>query len=109
MRRLDFLITGSTPQSPYVSQIWRNTGNGFSNVTSAVAPLLPGVAAGGAVWGDYDGDGRLDILLHGDASSGSIAQIWRNTGSGFSNATAVANLPLVFYSSASWVDYDGDG
>ncbi len=64
--RLDFLLTG-TPDpegSPSImtSQLWRNTGAGFSNVTASVVPGLPGTSSPVA-WGDFDNDGRLDFLL----------------------------------------------
>ncbi len=59
-RRLDFLITGS-----FVSQIWRNTGSNFVNVTDSVAPGLTGVSDGAVAWADYDNDGRLDFILTG--------------------------------------------
>jgi hypothetical protein len=111
--RLDFLLTGRTggfPGSP-VSQVWRNTGSGFSNMTASVAPSLPGVADGSVAWGDYDNDGRLDFLLTGRPSGSSVSQVWRNTGSGFSNVTAsvTPGLPGVYYSSVAWGDYDNDG
>ncbi len=104
--RLDFLITGQ-PNGPNFSQLWRNTGSGFSNVTASVAPGLPGVAQGSVAWGDYDNDGRLDFLLTG----AGISQLWRNTGSGFSNVTAsvAPGLPVGFSGfSAAWGDYDND-
>lgn len=107
--RLDFLLTGFDPSGGVFSQIWRNTGSGFTNINAG----LPGVAGGSAVWGDYDNDGRLDLLLTGISGNDYLAQIWRNTGSGFTNATLLATLglglPGVVFSSASWADYDNDG
>src|SRR6266542_682232 len=101
--RLDFLLTGY----PGISQLWRNTGSGFSNVTASVAPGLPAVSRSSVAWGDYDNDGRLDVLLTGSG----ISQLWRNTGSGFSNVTAsvAPGLPGGFYGSVAWGDYDNDG
>src|SRR6185503_19050000 len=103
--RLDFLLTGYGG-SP-VSQVWRNTGSGFSNVTASVAPGLPGVRYSSVAWGDYDNDGRLDFLLTGSG----ISQVWRNTGGGFSNVTAsvAPGLPGVQYSSVAWADSNNDG
>jgi hypothetical protein len=67
--RLDILLTGSTN----VAQIWRNTGNGFSNINAS----LPGVAYSSVAWGDYDNDGRLDVLLTGQTTSTQlISQVW---------------------------------
>src|SRR5204863_47803 len=114
--RPDFLLTGQTGWDSsglgiFISQIWRNTGSGFSNVTGTVAPGLPGVYVGSVAWADYDHDGRLDFLLTGLGASGPISQVWRNTPSGFTNVTAsvAPGLQSVAYSSVSWGDYDNDG
>jgi hypothetical protein len=114
--RLDLLITGSTnnPQSGqvngFISQIWRNTGAGFSNINAG----LPGVLAGPVAWGDYDNDGRLDFVLSGASELNTLLQavrfagdVWRNTGSGFTNINA--RLPQVYLGSHVWGDYDNDG
>ena len=99
--RLDILLTGATDSLGSISQIWRNTGNGFTTNNAG----LPGVAFGSSAWGDYDNDGRLDILLTG----GGISQLWRNTGNGFTNINA--GLPAASGGSGSvaWGDYDNDG
>jgi len=110
--RLDFLLTGKDPGEVRRSQLWRNTGNGFTNVTSQVAVGLPGVNFSSVAWGDYDNDGRLDFLLTGENNVGaSLSQLWRNTPTGFSNVTsqAAAGLPGVAISSVAWGDYDNDG
>src|SRR6185436_15845167 len=106
--RLDFVLNGATRNSAF-SDIWRNTGSNFVNVTASVAPGLPGVEEGSVAWGDYDNDGRPDLLLAG--SWNRVAQIWRNTATGFTNVTAsvAPGLPPVAHASAAWGDYDDDG
>jgi hypothetical protein len=84
-----------------VSQIWRNTGLGFSNINAG----LPPVTIGAAAWGDYDNDGLLDLAITG--TTPKIAQVWRNTGGGFTNINA-GLIPLSS-SSVAWGDYDNDG
>ncbi len=116
--RLDFLFTGNTryeavPNSDTdfiienVSQLWRNTGNGFINVTPSAAPALAGVYNSSVAWSDYDNDGRQDFLLTGS----QFSQLWRNTGNGFANVTATVapGLSAVAGSSVAWADYDNDG
>ena len=116
--RLDFIITGGIPRRsdlddnyPYynpLSQIWRNTGSGFVNVTATVAPGLPATYWSSVAWGDYDNDGRIDLLITG---YGSGSQILRNTENGFVNVTAsiAGILPSVIQGPAAWGDYDNDG
>src|ERR1035441_203013 len=79
--------------------------------TRAPCTLLPGVWRGGAAWGDFDGDGRLDLLITGAIDQGlttGIAQVWRNLGNNtFSNINA--GLPGVWDSAVAWGDFDNDG
>ena len=56
--------------------------------------------------GDYDHDGDLDILLTGDSDDSLIAQVYQNTGSGF---TLAYSLTGVYAGGAAWGDYDNDG
>ena len=102
--RLDILLNGFSDAGPGVSQVWRNTGSGFTDISAG----LTQVGSGSVAWGDYDNDGRLDILLTGSIDqSNRVAEVWRNTGSGFTNI--VAGLPGVYQSSVAWGDYDNDG
>ena len=108
--RPDLFITGFAGMDAnhfpiYLSQIWRNLGNGtFTNIQAG----LPGVDTGAVALGDFYNDGKLDVLLTGYSSTGAVAQVWRNLGNGtFTNVNA--GLPGVLYSSVALGDYDNDG
>jgi hypothetical protein len=69
--------------------------------------VLTGVRDSSVVWGDYDKDGDLDIMLTGRSSSGLISKIYRNDSGVFTDIGAA--LTGVYYSSVAWGDYDNDG
>jgi hypothetical protein len=100
---LDILITGNDGFSR-VSTIYRNDGNG---VFKDIGAGLMGVSSGAAAWGDYDGDGDLDILLTGNDGITKIAKVYRNDNGKFRDINA--GLTGVYQSSAAWGDYDLDG
>ncbi|MBS4029014.1 MAG: choice-of-anchor D domain-containing protein, partial [Ignavibacteriales bacterium] len=104
---LDILLTGlSGTTGTYISRIYQNTGSGFTEV---YAGSLTGVHRGSAMWGDYDRDGDLDILIAGsDNSNVYSSKIYQNTGSGFTEVYA-GSLTGVYQGCAAWGDYDNDG
>ena len=110
---LDFLLTGSTNASigGPISQLWRNTGSGFSNVTASVAPGVFPADGGAVAWGDFDNDGRLDFMQTGqDFYSGNPrSDLWRNTGSTFANATPFGMQGAVYGGGLVWDDFDTNG
>jgi FG-GAP-like repeat len=67
---------------------------------------LVGVTGGSAVWGDFDGDGDLDILLAGQSLAGPTSLIYQNRDGTFTNIQA--GLPGVAQSSVAWADFDRD-
>jgi hypothetical protein len=95
---LDILLTGNSTYSGCnpVSKIYRNNGDGTFTEQTSIA--LPGIT-GCVLWGDYDNDGDLDILLRGRINCTSLScerKIYQNH-SVISNtkATAPTNLRTV--------------
>ena len=82
--------------------------NDSTGVFQAAAMAPPAVSHGDADWGDYDGDGDMDLLLTGDGVEGHLAVVLRND-SAWSFTELPLDLPGVRLSAASWVDLDGDG
>ncbi|MEO8614165.1 MAG: FG-GAP-like repeat-containing protein [Luteolibacter sp.] len=99
----DVVITGTSNTGGLVAGLWRNDGGSFTDAGA----VLPGMDLGFATWGDYDGDGDLDLLFGGNTNDGWISRLYRNDGGTFVDANA--GLLGVLWSSAAWGDYDNDG
>ena len=78
----------------------------FANIGSLG---MPGVSDSSVAWGDYDNDGKLDILLTGYTGLGSIAKVYHNNGDGTFTENTSAGLTGVSHGSVAWGDYDNDG
>jgi enediyne biosynthesis protein E4 len=94
--RLDLFVGGRlTPRNypyPTRSYLLRNDGGRFTDVTEAVAPELvqPGGMITAAVWMDFDGDGRMDLVTAGEWMP---LQFYHNDGQQLRNVTAAMHLP----------------
>jgi hypothetical protein len=77
----------------------------FSEVFSS----LKQVSMSNVAWGDYDGDGDLDILLGGYSESEYIAYLYRNEGARRNSFTELdIGLPGVAFPVFAWFDYNLD-
>ncbi|MDP3149076.1 MAG: LamG-like jellyroll fold domain-containing protein [Ignavibacteria bacterium] len=103
---LDIFLTGYTISGP-ISQIYKNNGDGTFTLLTSVS--LPGVGNSSVAWGDYDNDGKLDILLTGNSFGARISKIFKNNGNGIFTEQTSVSLTGVSNSSVAWGDYDNDG
>ncbi len=101
---LDLIITGSNASSLPVTKLYRNTGHGF---IEAYAGTFINLMGSSVAWGDYDNDGKLDLVIAGYDGSYQ-AKIYHNTGSEFVEAYA-GSLTGLATGSVAWGDYDNDG
>jgi hypothetical protein len=88
--------------------LYRNNTNATFTKVSA-GPIATLVSAGfGAVWGDYDNDGKLDLVLVNEQQDNYL---FRNIGAGsFVTVPDAVFVPdKVSSRGVSWVDYDSDG
>lgn len=104
-------LTWSPDQMQHSSggnKLFRNRGDGtFDEVAEEAGVAFRGISMG-AAWGDYDGDGDLDLLV---TNYGSIV-LYENQGDGtFLDASEKAGLNDLegFWTGVSWADYDLDG
>ena len=96
--------------SPTRSYLLRNDGGHFTDVTKEMAPELmtPGGMITDAVWIDFDGDGRQDLVTVGEWMP---IQFYRNDGKQFHDVTKSSTLQPSrgwWYSLATG-DFDKDG
>ncbi len=107
--KLDLLVSGvdATGSKPFI-KLLHNDGGKFSDVTDK-AKIAAASFVSGAVFGDFDNDGKTDLVVFGYQT----LAVWKNNGDGsFSDVTEKAGLPKNYPSwamTAAWVDADHDG
>ena len=123
---LDFYATSGAVEGGNTDRLWLNRGDGsFEDVTESAGGVTDHYSTEGAAWGDYDGDGFVDLYLasyerptHGDWTKlgrGFPDILYRNRGDGtFEDVTESAGIVPPFGKHLSgrgvnWGDYDNDG
>ncbi|MGD8778928.1 MAG: FG-GAP-like repeat-containing protein [Ignavibacteria bacterium] len=108
--KFDFILTGYDDNlNTRISKIYKNMGGSGSNWSFQEIDgiNITGVDESSVVWGDYNGDGNLDILIAGSTGSDEISKVYRNNGDGSFSETPII-LRGVSYCSLAWLDYDND-
>ncbi|NOU45538.1 MAG: T9SS type A sorting domain-containing protein [Bacteroidales bacterium] len=114
---LDLLLVNIDPltENGFIRR-YRNDGNGVFTGEDILGSLT--VEHGEAQWGDYDGDGDLDILVAGnirelDSTYTPLAlRIYRNDNDSFVPVEVIADPyseGWFDFTAATWADYDSDG
>ena len=113
---LDLVVTGERFYGNYVGEVYRNDASGGLTLDAAASAVVADVGSGSLAWGDYDGDGDLDLVVTGErgiqgVGNVGLGEVYRNDGAGgFTlDAAASADVADVSESSVAWGDYDGDG
>ncbi|MDX1950776.1 MAG: FG-GAP-like repeat-containing protein [Verrucomicrobiota bacterium] len=107
---VDLFVSDSTPSFGGANDLlFRNLGNRrFEKVTSR-PPVNDNAVGQGAVWGDYDGDGYLDLFVTSLSNQKNI--LYKNLdGTNFFRTTNNAVVAAGGNSGGpAWGDYDNDG
>ena len=103
---LDLYVANSENQNDF---LYHNNGDGTMTKITAGPVVTSGGISIGCSWGDYDGDGDLDLFVAN--ALGQSAFQFRNDGnSTFTRITAGAPVSAGRdYSGIAWADYDNDG
>ena len=92
-------------------RLYRNDRGGLTSVGSeAGMPQAGSHELRGLSWGDFDGDGDLD-LLGGATATDKLTKVLRNERGRFTDVAAAIGLTIPGRSSrqTNWIDYDNDG
>ena len=100
---LDLLLTGDPGDHKFFPKLFKNNGDGTFTEQPAIS--LTGVRNGSVTCGDYNNDGRLDILFMGD----NVSKVYKNNGDGtFTEQTGIS-FTGGNKGSVAWGDYNNDG
>ena len=92
-------------------RLYRNDKGVLTSVGAAAGmPQAGSHELRGLSWGDYDGDGGID-LLGGSTPTDKLTKVMRNDGGKFTDVAAEIGLTIPGRSArqTNWVDYDNDG
>ncbi|MFO0950654.1 MAG: FG-GAP-like repeat-containing protein [Isosphaeraceae bacterium] len=101
-------LTNHVPDPRNLSRLYRNKGNGTFEDVARASGLVNEQCAKGSAWGDYDGDGRLDLYV---SNMNGPSRLYHNEGEGkFRDVAPELGVTGADVSFACWFwDYDNDG
>lgn len=100
------VVPGSWPLAPR-SYILKNNAGTFTDVTLEIAPQLQSVGMiTDGLWTDYDGDGKVDLLVVGEFMAPTF---FRNTGAGLTIQPTGLEELTGWWNSLVAADFDKDG
>jgi hypothetical protein len=90
------------------SRLYRNKGDGTFEDVAEAAGIVNEQCTKGSAWGDYDGDGKLDLYV---SNMNGPSKLYHNEGNGtFKDVAPTLGVTGADVSFACWFwDYDNDG
>ncbi len=104
---LDLALSGEGAEGR-ATRIYENRSGALCELPGEVIGVQ-NESSNGLAWGDYDGDGDLDLAVAGMADAGRAAWIYANNGGGTLACDSAQVLTGVSQASVAWGDADNDG
>lgn len=106
-RVMDVAVAGQAGDQPVLA-LYQGNSAASGPLRYSLTQELPGVSQANLSWGDFDNDGRIDLLVLGRASGTNTTQLYHNLDGRRFELVANTGLPAIT-GAAAWGDYDGDG
>ena len=101
----DFVINGEDKNGRFYTRLYNNVEGKYF---TTVLPDIVAVRSGSVDWGDFDGDGDIDLLLTGESYNGAVSNVYRNDRNDIFTDIH-AQLVKLYMSDGHFGDYDNDG
>jgi hypothetical protein len=106
---LDLAVAGQSDSGPFTG-IYENDGSGNFTYDYDTSHSLYQLRYASLAWGDYDGDGDLDLYAQGNTGSVKVSILYENDPDATPRLQdSGVSLSQIYAGSAAWVDWDNDG